>query len=352
MEPITTDGSVETLVPFDAEAAFLKRLMTNEDEDNNADTQDAEELSEGDDEVKSEEDDSEEEDSEGTSETEEDDSEEEKDDEDEEQEESEPKKKTRVVLEPDADAVVKHKVDGKEVEIPVKDLTRLYGQEASLTRKSQELAEARKNVDTSVQKYATSLDILMQRAMKEWEPYSKINFLALAKDPNFTVEDISALQDQARKAYENVHFLQSEIDATVQSVSEQRQARLIEEATKGWSVLSDPTTGIEGWGESLYNEIRSYAITEGLDKTVVNELVNPSAIKLLHKAMLYDKGQKALVKTTKVAKTPKKILKGNTEPVSKKIKPKPTDDATKRLKTSGSVEDAADVFLSRMVVKE
>src|SRR5574337_877989 len=42
------------------------------------------------------------------------------------------------------DVIVKIKVGDKEHEVPVKDLKRLYGQEASLTRKSQEVAAQRK----------------------------------------------------------------------------------------------------------------------------------------------------------------------------------------------------------------
>lgn len=332
-------------IPFDAEAAFMQRL-NGKDAETLSELEDDEEKE---DKVKpkpkAKEDTSEETPDE---ETEEDDEGDETDDEDNEDDEPEDKaKKTRVVLEADADAVVKHKVDGKDVEIPVKELTRLFGQEAALTRKGQELAEARKGVDTSVQRYAAGLETLMARANKAYEPYSKLNFLALAKDPNVSAEDLQILQTQAKEAYDNANYLKTELDNTVKSVHQMRHQNLVQAATEGWAKLSDPSTGIEGWGEPMYKEVRGYALTSGIAKGVIDELVDPAAIKLLHKAMLYDKGQKARVTTTKVDKTPKKIIKGVTETVSKKSISKKSD-AEARLRSTGSMDDAADVFLSRM----
>ena len=71
-------------------------------------------------------------------------------------------------------------------------------------------------------------------------------------------------------------------------------------------------------------------------------------MKLLHKAMLYDKGQKAAVKVIKVDKEPKRIIKSTPDPVIARSKGKGTDGSMAKLKATGDVEDAADVFLARM----
>jgi hypothetical protein len=341
---------------FDAMNAFLKTLVppdaekpSPEDNEEDDEEETSEDTTEDDGDETSEEppEEDEPEDEEGD--------EGEEDDEDGEEKEGDPKKGKRVVLEANADAVVKHKVDGKEVEIPVKDLTRLYGQEASLTRKSQELAAQKKIADETALKHAQGLDTLLTKAKEAYAPYEKLNFFALAKDPNISAEDLNILQSQARAAYDNVAFLTSELDATVQGFNKQRQDTLREQAQIAWNTLADPKTGIEGWSEPVYNSVREYAITNGIAKDVINELVDPAAIKLLHKAMLYDKGQKALTKTVKkTAKTPKKIIKGGAETAGKTKSTGPKGDAAamKKLRESGSQDDAAAVFLARMNPKD
>jgi hypothetical protein len=67
----------------------------------------------------------------------------------------------------DDGAYVKLKVDGEEKEVPVKDLTRLYGQEAALTRKSQEVAEQRKQAEAESQKHVSALQVLLTRAQEK-----------------------------------------------------------------------------------------------------------------------------------------------------------------------------------------
>ena len=257
-------------------------------------------------------------------------------------------KRKRVVLEPDAEAFVRHKVDGKEVEIPIKDLARLYGQEAALTRKSQETAAAQKIVDENGARYTAGLEALMVKALERFKPYADINFLALAKDPDISAADLAALQQQATDAYNDVQFLNTKLDETVKEAEQARLTNLKKAAVESWKVLSDPATGIEGWDVPLYNEIRAYTKAQGIPAQTVDELVDPVAMKLLHKAMLYDKGQKAIVKVTKVDKEPKRIIKASTQAAVSKSKGKGTDGAMAKLQASGEVEDAANVFLARM----
>ena len=271
-------------------------------------------------------------------------------DEDTDKEEDEGKRK-RVVLEPDAEAYVKHKVDGKEVEIPVKDLARLYGQEAALTRKSQETAEVRKQVDDQGARYTAGLEAMLARALERAKPYADINFLALAKDPTYTAEDLQSLQAAAQAAVADVEFLHTQLDETVKEAQHARQTNLVKAAAEAWKTLSDPDKGIPGWDEKMYNDIRSYAIGGGIPAQTVNELVDPVAIKILHKAMLYDKGQSASVKTVKVDKEPKRIIKSSSDATVAKSKGKASMAPLARLAQTGDVEDAQAYFLAQMTDK-
>lgn len=323
-------------------------------------TKDAEEPSdegEEDEERESTDDDENEEASDEGPEESEDDEESETDDEDESEEEpdedsEDTKKGKKVVLEANADAYVKAKIDGEEREISIKDLTRLYGQEAALTRKSQEAAEIKKAADTQGAKYVAGLENLVKRAQERWSPYSQINFLALTKDPDINAQELTALTSEAQKAWEDLQYLQGSLDNVLKDAVDQRRNNLMTQAKEAVKVLSDPKTGIDGWSDKLYNDIRAFAINSGLDATMVNELVDPQAIKLLHKAMLFEKGsQAAKTVTKKVDKTPKRIIKGQPEVVTKSRKPSNADAAYKKLQQSGSLDDATDAILARMGIK-
>lgn len=247
------------------------------------------------------------------------------------------------------DLVVKVKVGDEEKEFTVSSLKRLAGQEAALTRKSQEVAQARKAVEAQAQLHAASLQAMLERAKKRYEPYSKIDFLAAAKDPNISVEELSAARDAAMAAYEDVKFLESELSTLSQTLLKKQHEELVAQAKEAIKVLSDPETGIEGWGEKLYGEIRDFAINQGIDPDIVNKLVDPAAIKIIHKAMLYERGKAKVKSEPGKKKAPKKIIKSTASPAETKatLKASNGDKVLKKLRESGSTEDAAEVFLAR-----
>lgn len=272
--------------------------------------------------------------------------EDESDDEEEAEEESETEEKDQKLYASD-DTFVKLKVDGKEVEASVKDLKRLYGQEQSLTRKSQEAAEIKKKADEAVVKHVTGLEKLLERAKEQAAPYANINFLALTKDPNVSSEELSALSDAATRAFENVRYLEQELDGVFKATQAERQQQMMVQAKEAIKILTDPKTGIPGWNEQMYNDIRKFAVDTGMNEQIVNEMVDPVAFKILHMAMQYQKGKSALNKTKKVDKTPKRIIKGTPEETVKRAKANPKQEVYKRLKETGSVDDAADAFMAR-----
>lgn len=246
------------------------------------------------------------------------------------------------------DVIVKVKVDGVEHDVPVKDLKRLYGQETALNRKSQEVATQRKQIEETGAKQTVALTKMLERAQERAQPYANLDFLALTKNPNISGDELTALRDEAQKAFDDVNFYSQELDSVYRGAQEQRAQNIRSQAIEAHKVLNDPVRGIDGWSQNLYNDIRTFAITNGLDANFVNEMTDPAAIKLLHKAMQFDKGQKALNTTTKVVKTATKIIKSSSAENVAKSKPKADQKARDKLARTGSVDDAADLFFSRM----
>lgn len=247
------------------------------------------------------------------------------------------------------DVVVKIKVGEETKEAKLSELKRLYGQEAALTRKSQMVAEQRKALDTQAQVHAKGLESLLERARKRYEPYSNIDFLAAAKNPDVSAEELSAVRDAAMAAYADVQYLEQELSSLGDALYAEQNKLLREQAAEAIKVLSDPETGIEGWGPKLYGDIRSFAVDQGLDQDIVNKLVDPAAIKLIHKAMLYARGKQKVKSEPGKKKAPKKIIKSSASPAEQKpaMKAGRANDAMKRLRVSGSTDDAAEAFLTR-----
>lgn len=275
---------------------------------------------------------------EGQSENEEENSEDQADEEGEENAEEDDKGAKETLA--DDNHVIKFSLDGKEHSATVKDLRRLAGQEASLTRKSQEIATKRKEVETTGATYLAGLHKLATIAEQDYAPYANIDFLEAAK--SMDSEEFNALREDALAKYERVRFLQEELGGFMQQHEARMNEDLKERAKECIKVLSDPDGGIDGWSPQMYRDITGYALQQGLPQDTVNRLVDPVVFKLLHKAMSYDKVK--TVATKKKAAAPKKVLKSNIASTAGKPK---VEGRMKQLQKTGSREDAAEALMAK-----
>lgn len=248
----------------------------------------------------------------------------------------------------DEGAYVKVKVGDEVHEVPVKDLERLFGQEKALTQKSMEASTQRTAADAELQKNVAATGALLDRAKARFEPFSKVDFLLAAKE--LSAEDYTNLRNAAASAYEDVQFLEQNLNSHMQAAQTKQNETLVTQAKEALKVLSGPAEkgGIEGWNEALYNDLRGWAVSQGLDKGIVNQLVDPVAIKMLHNAMLFARGQSKIVVTKKVNKTPTKVVKTTTSPAAAKTQSSTNvAKALKNLKENGTTDSAADAFMAR-----
>lgn len=282
----------------------------------------------------------------------EDEEEDEGDSEDDEGEDGKKKKKSEAKYAED-DVFVKVKIGDEEHQVSVKDLKRLYGQEASLTQKSMEVASKRKAVEDEFAKASLATNVLLQRARAAFEPYSKIDFLLASRQ--LSPEDYTALRNEAQAAYESVQFLEGHLGGLVDGIKQKQQSELATSAQASLKVLTGPVEqgGIEGFNEKLYDDIRAFAVKEGASPEVINQIVDPWAIRLIHDAMLFRRGKSKVI-TKKVNKTPKKVIKTTRSVDASKsgLKTDKTKQAMARLQKTGDADDAAEAFLARWAVNE
>jgi len=340
---VAEDVQVKAALHYDTEDAAETFLKGWEAEDNREDDSsqpsdeenaDTDQEQEGEDSEVAEDTDTEDADTDLEEDTETDEEEESEDD----GEEAEDQPKTKKTL--DDDAVVTVKVDDKELKVPVKDLKRLYGQEAALTKKSQQVAEKRKEVEQEAMKTAAILDKMYNKAAERWKPYSEIDMLVASKQ--LDTEAFQALRQEATAAYEDFRFITEEANNFIKQTQETQQAKLKEAAQESVKVLKEK---IPNWNNTLYDSIREYAISTGMPSEVVNNLVDPVAIELIHKARMYDESKKIVTKK-KVAQ-PKKVMKTTAMTSPKDGESQKKINAEKRFRSTGDLDDAADLFLSR-----
>lgn len=251
----------------------------------------------------------------------------------------------------DEGTYVKVKVGEEEHEVAVKDLKRLFGQEASLTKKSQEVAERAKAAEHAQAKSLAALDVMVKRAQEAANPYRNVNWALLMKDPNVSHEDVGALQEAAKAAFENEAFLTGQLDNFMQEVQAQQaqaQAQAAQACIKALTDDKSPTY-IKGWDQKLYNDMRSFAVSMGANQQMVDGLTDPAAFKLIHMAMQFHKGAQKTV-TQKVNKAPKKIVKASTtsSPPSQETNRAHTRQkaVAAQKKAGGSMKATEDAFLS------
>ena len=241
------------------------------------------------------------------------------------------------------------KAAGEEKQVTLDELKKSYQLGSDYTKKTQELAEQRKVIETEAKaiiearqvrdEYSQKLQAVQQflvgsndsredlAAMKENDP---IGYAVKVAEMTEKKEQLQLMQaEQQRIAQQQ----QADRSAQMQRIVEQESQKLAQSLPE----FSDKTKG-----EHIKNEIRNYGKQVGFTDEELSSVYDSRHVLTLHKAMMYDK----LVKSKpgmkkKVSNAPKMVKSGA------KVKQSVTDRTKKqmqRLKQTGSARDAAALF--------
>jgi hypothetical protein len=238
-------------------------------------------------------------------------------------------------------------VDGEE--ITVEELKRDRLRQRDYTRKTQELAELRRQVETQSDEmqreraqYAQILPALQERLEQPAEQEPDWDTL-YDTDPTMAAKAERQWRKQQEERTAQLDAVKAERQRMAQLEQqrmEQMQARYFEEQRQ---VLPEI---IPEWRDSKVaskeaKDIRAFLLGEGFTEQDVNGLQNATLVKLARKAMLYDKGQTRATEAKKKPRTQKaKTLKAG----SRGSQPKPSSEqqqALQRARQTGRVQDAA-----------
>ncbi len=244
---------------------------------------------------------------------------------------------------------VKVKVDGEEVEVPLDEALAGYSRNASFTKKSQQLAEERRQVEAKdaevraqSEHYANRLKTLEAALTQEEPNWDQIR----RESPDQFAEIHAAWQIHQN----NLAKIRTEREAEEAKLAEQYRAQ---RATKVQREREALVTAVPEWGDktekgkALRKAVHDYGIAQGFSEKELGEVDDHRAFKLLHKSYLYD--QAVADKAARLAKGKGKVeaLQQSLTPAAKNTSGKRTTAKTQvtelkaRAKKSGRVDDAA-----------
>jgi hypothetical protein len=325
-----TAGSIEA-----ATQAF-ESILTGSDQDNEEQDEAQQEDEPSDDQDEGEQPEGQEDEGEESEESEDD----EPEDESEESEEAEDEEQ--------AEAVYTIKLDGKEIEVPASELVKGYQRTADYTRKTQELAGFRRQVEAVAQEsvalreqYAQKLaqvDQILQQQIPQEPNWEQLR----AEDP---IEFAAQWADYQRRAQ-----VQQQMMAERQ-VLQQRRAQ--EEMMQKHQILEQGrqvlTQAIPEWSNPEVAKaeraaLKDYGKRFGYSEEELGQVEDPRAVVLLRKAMLFDRMQQRRGQITPAKKTSSPVLKPSAAVPQSAKKTSQTTRAKQRLAKTGSVRDAAELF--------
>ena len=252
------------------------------------------------------------------------------------------------------------KVDGEEVEVTLDELKSGYSRQSDYTKKTQEIAEYRKQADAAInqaqqevyqtqqfrQQYIDAASAVVQ------QQYGKLNELVNNTDwERLKVEDReeyltrkSEVADLQAMAQQEEHRLGQ---ANEQAQAEQRQAQQrvsYEERQKLEAIL--PEWKNDEFRQKAGKELTEFAMSQGFTQEELSYLNDHRSLLVLMQAKAFQEMQKTKLstKSKKTKKKPKMATSG-TGSKSKKERGKAERTAKmKRLKESGHVDDSVALF--------
>ena len=243
----------------------------------------------------------------------------------------------------------KVKASGEEIEVTLDDLIKGYQREADYTKKTQTLAEQRKQVESErqvIEQAKTERDqyqarlALIENALRSREPQENLEALKETDPIGFAVK--VAEQTQRERQLQAIQLERGRIAQQQQAEqTHSLNSHLTAEAQKLAEAI--PEYADEQKSVQVKKDIRDYAKKIGWSDEELSSVYDSRAVLTLYRAMQYEKlmGNKAGV-TKKVNEAPKMLKPG----VSRQsdANSEQTKKAMNQLKRTGRVRDAANAF--------
>lgn len=251
--------------------------------------------------------------------------------------------------EQESEPMVTVKIDGKEVEIPLKEAINGYQRQADYTKKTQEVATERKEVEAERERiqaernhYAQNLNRIQAQLESGLQEQQQIDWQKLIDENPQEYLKQTHLAQSRQAQLQQVYAEQQKLAAITQAEAQQRHVSFLQQQQEELlAKLPDWRDEAKAKAEKI--ALREYLLSQGYKEQDVAAVADHKAVLMARKAMLYDQMiSKANAAAKKVASVPRieKPGTGVNPGIDKR------GAAYQRLGKSGSIDDAAAVFAS------
>ena len=247
------------------------------------------------------------------------------------------------------------KVDGEELEVGIDELKNGYQRQADYTRKSQALAEQRKEtegiqsermrLEQERQMYANGLQMLQEQQSAKLSEFENTDWTALKDEDPY---QYMLKKDEYRDAQERVNNVAQQQVLIQQEQAEQANKARAHFVQQEYSKLVNALPEWNDASSTIKKDVQEYATSVGFRPEEINQLADHRSVLIIKKAMEFDR------LTTKVA--PKKKAVKKVPKVQKSGRGNSNEDAAAeavnkkraRLRKSGKQDDAASLFFDML----
>lgn len=265
------------------------------------------------------------------------------------EEEVDEEEETEIVAEEDLKYTIK--VDGEEFEVGIEELKNGYQRQADYTRKSQALAEQRKETETiqserqrleqERQMYANGLQMLQEQQNSKLQEFDTVDWETLkAEDPyQYMIK-----KDEYRDAQEKVQNVAQQQALIQQERNEEMQKAKAQFVQQEYNKLVDALPEWKDKDSTIRKDIQEYAKSVGFLPEEISQLADHRSVLVIKKAMEFDKLTKKVAPKKKAVKKVPKVQKSGRGNSKEDAAVDRAKEKRTRLRKSGKQDDAASIF--------
>jgi hypothetical protein len=243
------------------------------------------------------------------------------------------------------------KVDGEELEVGIEELKNGYQRQADYTRKSQALAEQRKETEAiqserqkleqERQMYANGLQMLQEQQNAKLQEFNDTDWDSLkAEDPyQYMIK-----KDEYRDAQEKVQNVQQQQLLIQQERADEAQKARAHFVQQEYARLVEALPEWNDKESTVKKDVQEYAKSVGFLPEEINQLADHRSVLVIKKAMEYDKLTTKVAPKKKAVKKVPKVQKSGRGNSKEDVAVEAIKKKRARLQKSGKQQDAASVF--------
>ena len=247
-------------------------------------------------------------------------------------------------------------VNGEDMDVSIDELVSGYSRQSDYTRKTQELATERKELEeyqarmaeeieqnnTIREQYIQATGQFIAAANGNLEQFSRIDWRTLKEDD--PIEYVTK-RDEFREAQARIQHAQRLQQQAAEEAQEERGRLMYEHVANEHKLMAE---AMPEWGDTekrsaLAGQIRSYAEGQGYQPEEIEGLADHRSLQVLIKAMKYDALEGGDIKKKKIRNKPK-LVKSGTSRTKDAADKKKRKAQVNRLKQTGSYKDAASLI--------